>query len=278
MKITLKNELLLIVGLSLVAVVLLFLDSQLIKVIIGFPFILLVPGYTLTAALYPKTKDLTVPERLVLSFGFSMTIVPMLCLVLNYTPWGVRLYPVLGSIFFFILAMSAAAWYRRSTLPVHQRLQLSLELTFHWAQQSKRKKILQSLLAASIVLLLISLCCAANFPKGEENFTEFYILGEEGKAADYPLSLYSREEAEVTACVVNNENKKAYYRIEVVIGEDKVYESTLIALEHGEKWEDVVAFEPNTWGEKVKVEFLLFKAGEEKPEPYRKLHLWMDVK
>lgn len=203
MKVTFKNELLLILCLSVAAVVLLFQNNEIIRIILGFPLVLLVPGYTLTAALFPRTKDLTSAERLVLSFGFSITVVPMLCLVLNYTTWGIILYPVLTAIFLFTAAMSAAAWYRRSTLPEHQRLQFSLDLAFNWAEQTKVKKILQSLLAASILLLLITLCFVANSPKEGENFTEFYILGEEGKAADYPLSVGSWEEAEVTVCIVN---------------------------------------------------------------------------
>jgi uncharacterized membrane protein len=49
-----------------------------------------------------------------------------------------------------------------------------------------------------------------------------------------------------------------------------------ITLGHQEKWEekvDFVAYEPH---KNIKDEFLLYREGDK--EPYRKLHLWLDVK
>ena len=52
-------------------------------------------------------------ERVALSFGMSLVLVPMVGLLLNYTPWGIRLEPILYSVTAFIFATSAIALIRR---------------------------------------------------------------------------------------------------------------------------------------------------------------------
>jgi len=49
-----------------------------------------------------------------------------------------------------------------------------------------------------------------------------------------------------------------------------------LVLEHDERWEEIVSFTPDRAGDNQKVEFLLYKNGEN--EPYLKLHLWLKVK
>ncbi len=49
-----------------------------------------------------------------------------------------------------------------------------------------------------------------------------------------------------------------------------------VMLEHEEKWEKAVDITPLRVGENQKVEFLLFKEGQEKTTSL--LHLWLNVK
>ncbi|MHB8987039.1 MAG: DUF1616 domain-containing protein [Eubacteriales bacterium] len=44
-------------------------------------------------------------ERVALSFGLSIAVVPLVGLILNYTPWGIRLAPILASLLVFVGAM-----------------------------------------------------------------------------------------------------------------------------------------------------------------------------
>ena len=55
------------------------------------------PGYALIEALYPK-RDLDELSRFALSVGLSLAVVPLAGLVLNFTPFGIRLLPVALSI------------------------------------------------------------------------------------------------------------------------------------------------------------------------------------
>ncbi|MCP8305319.1 MAG: DUF1616 domain-containing protein [archaeon] len=80
------------------------------RYVLGSLFVLYLPGYSLIEALYPKREDLEGLERLALSIGLSLALVPLVGLVLNYTPWGIRLEPVFVSlaILTFMLALVAA--------------------------------------------------------------------------------------------------------------------------------------------------------------------------
>lgn len=136
-------------------------------------------------------------------------------------------------------------------------------------------KLLSIVLVVSILGTLGVLGYVIATPKVGEGFTEFYILGIEGKAADYPKELAMGEEGRVTVGIVNHEHEPVTYRIEVIIDGDKNKEVGPVGLEHNEKWEGITAFTPNEPGENQKVEFLLYRQGQ--TDVYQSLHLWVDV-
>jgi hypothetical protein len=83
-----------------------------VRYALGGVFILFLPGAMLMAALYPR-GDMDGLERLALSIGLSLAVVPLVGLVLNYTPWGIRLTPVMLSLAFFAEVMALAALVRK---------------------------------------------------------------------------------------------------------------------------------------------------------------------
>ena len=84
--------------------------------VLGSLFILFLPGYTLIEALFPKRGDLDTIERLALSIGLSLAITPLIGLLLNYTPWGIRLNPIIISLTIFTLSTAILAAHRKFTL------------------------------------------------------------------------------------------------------------------------------------------------------------------
>ena len=86
-----------------------------LRYIFGSVFVLFLPGYMLIEALYPKPRDLEALERLALSIGLSLALVPLTGLLLNYTPWGIRLNPILLSLTFVTGILALAAAYRKLT-------------------------------------------------------------------------------------------------------------------------------------------------------------------
>ena len=120
-------DLILIIIFSLLMVPLALLTAGPGRIVVGLAFVLFFPGYALIAALFPKKDDLDGVERLALSFGLSIAVVPLIGLGLNYTPWGIRLYPILISLLTFIIIMAIVAWYRRRRLLPQNRFHLQLD-------------------------------------------------------------------------------------------------------------------------------------------------------
>jgi len=268
----------------LLIVVIAFFPSTIARIILGLPFLLFFPGYVLIAALFPKKGSLGGVERVALSFGLSIAVVPLIGLILNYTPWGIRLYPILISLAVFILATSGVAWYRRGKLTPEERFRASFNIRLpFWRGQSMTDKVLSVVLVVVIAGAIGTLGYAIATPRVGEKFTEFYILGPEGRAGHYPEELKVGEEGRVILGIVNHEQEEASYKVEVWIdgekaklrveGEDK--DEISVELENEAEWEQEVGFVPQKAGENQKVEFVLYKEGE----PYfeEPLCLWINV-
>ena len=87
-----------------------------IRYALGAIFVLWLPGYAFIKALFPvhvpikmPTENLDTVERIALSLGMSLALVPIVGLLLNYTPWGIRLTPIVTSLLALTLVFATAA-------------------------------------------------------------------------------------------------------------------------------------------------------------------------
>ena len=257
--------------------VVLFLPSlEVLRIVVGAPFVLFLPGYSLLAALYPRRHELQAPERLALSFGLSIAVVLLIALASDYSPWGVRLEPVLAFVALFVVLAAATAAGRRWLLPPEEALAVAGRFRLpHWP----KLRLIDGLLALVLVPLLAGLGAVVYFvdasSEDSEGFTEFYLLGSGGKAEAYPGLLTAGEQAPVLLGVVNREGQDAAYHVVVKLDGQSTDEIDGLVLGDGGRWEETVALLPTRAGNDQKVEFLLYKDGGS--EPYRSLHLWLDV-
>jgi len=271
-------DLLVVAVASLVVVPLaVFWGGSPVSLVLGLIFALFSPGYTLVAAVFPKRHDLDIIRRLALSFGLSIVVVPLAGFFLNYTRWGIGLYSVLFSLLAFIIVAAAVAWYRRRRLPPEERFEprFRLRLCQFWGGHNLLDRALLVLLVVVIIGAVGMLVYVARPPVIEEAFTEFYMLGPEGRAANYPDVLSLGEEATVTLGIVNHEQAVTDYHIRILMGEEEVGGVATITLAGEEEWEQKVSFTPLGAGEEQKVEFRLYKGNEN--TPYHTLGLWVDV-
>jgi uncharacterized membrane protein len=270
---------LLLINLLVVILVILiyFFPSNVLRIILGLPFVLFFPGYALMGALYPSKAGIGGIERVALSFGLSFAVVALLGLILNYTPWGIRLESLLYTTALFILIMSVVAWFRRRRLVEEGRFNVEFSVTLPGWEKSVWDRTLTIVLVLVVLGAIGMLIYVIATPKVGQKFTEFYILGQEGNAETYPVELVVEEEGELLVGVINNEYEVVDYRVEVRIDGIKNTEITGITLGHEEKWEQEVSFVPEKAGDNQKLEFLLYKDGELEPclDPLR---LWIDVK
>ncbi|HPR65533.1 MAG TPA: DUF1616 domain-containing protein [Methanothrix sp.] len=89
------------------------LNDTPIRAVLGLPLVLFVPGYVLISALFPEKTELDLIERLALSMGLSICVVIFIGLGLNYTPWGIRLGPILFFVAAVTFGLTAISAYRR---------------------------------------------------------------------------------------------------------------------------------------------------------------------
>lgn len=252
-----------------------------LRTVLGIPMVLFFPGYVLAAALYPKRQDLEEVERVALSFGLSIAIVPIMGLLLNFT-FGISLIPILLSLSSYTIALVIIAVYRRERLPPEERF----SVTFHRvyviinneinSPKSKRDTIIIIILVLSVTFAAGMFYFVITTPIIGERFTEFYILEPSGKAQNYPTELKSNSPSRILVGVVNHEYIPINYTIEVALDKE-VLTDTSFMLAHNETWEENVTFVPDKTGSNLKLEFLLFRE-DNFTLPYRQLHLWVNAK
>ena len=145
-----------------------------------------------------------------------------------------------------------------------------------WRGRSFIDKILSIVLIATILGAIGVLGYIIATPKIGDTFTEFYVLGLKGEAADFPTQLRVGEEGRVIVSIINREYETVGYLVKVTIDGKNNNQAGPIELAANEKWEEIVSFTPARVGDYQKVEFVLYKNGQS--EPYLKLHLWIDVR
>ena len=97
------------------------LNETPVRVLLGLVLVLFLPGYSLIAALFPRKDDLDGIERIALSFGLSIAVVPLIGLGLNYTQYGIWLVPVLLGLSLFTVLLAVVAGVRRVWMPEAER-------------------------------------------------------------------------------------------------------------------------------------------------------------
>ncbi len=257
------------------------LDIVLLRVIFGLIFVLFVPGYVLIMLLFPREKSLGNIERFALSVGASIVTVPILVLILYYSPLNLSIYTVLCTLDLFVIIMLAIAFYKRRGLLVgnikdslrHVRFTLIIDW---WKRQNRWEKVFTILLSVAILGSVITLSYAITTSDKQEKYTEFYILNTYGEAQEYPKELFLGQIGTVNLITINNEHRTMTYRVTVAVEGRPVVSLDPFTLNHNEEQETEVNFLPTEAGDNQKVSFSLYKP--EISKPYHTLYLWINVK
>jgi uncharacterized membrane protein len=294
-----------------------------LRILFGLPLVLFVPGYALIGALFPEAGGGPTPaeespaeesegersgidgiERVALSFGLSIAVVPLVGLVLNFTPWGIRLVPIMVSISGLTLGLTAVAARRRQALPESERFHVPYRA---WLETARRELLepdtrtdaaLNVLLAISVVLAVTSVGYAVAVPKQGESFSELYLLTEtdEGElvADDYPTEFTRGEGRPLIVGIGNQEHEQVNYtlvvelhRVEFTannttrVTEDRTLRQFRVRLAHNETRHLQHTVTPTMTGVRLRLTYVLYK-GEPPAQPtiansYRENHLWVNV-
>ena len=304
MKLKIQNGILVIDILSIILILcIVFVPSTIARVILGLPFILFFPGYTLVATLFSKNEEMNNIELLALSVGMSLAVVALIALGLNYTIWGIKLDSVLYCLSAFIFVTSTIALIRRARILKTNRFIKEINLSLpSWAHNTFNRSLL-IILVLAIVVTIGTLAYTVAKPKIAEKFSEFYIHGINGQAQNYPTEYVLQNGqitqviyddgtvdaisgfGKVTLGIVNHEQQTAVYTVKIIINGVPVniyFGGTItqqlgpIELQQGETWEKEIGIIPDHTGDSQEVELLLFNGIDNTSED--SLILWINVK
>ena len=282
------------------------INETFIRVIFTVPVILFIPGYVLISALFPEKKSIDGIERFALSVGLSIAVVPLIGLGLNYTPFGIRLNPIVISLVLFTVIMMVITIIRRARLPKDEafavpfeKVKPALKEELFPKGQGKFDKALSIILIIAILVAAVTTVFVIAFPKDGEKFTEFYILGADKMADDYPEEFAAGTEQFVWIGIGNHEYRDVTYTVEALLMNAEWDTEAEASVIHASKMLDrfeVTVPEGTTYLEEYfftiddteynRLEFLLYEgtvpeetasAEEKMDSSYRDLHLWIKV-
>jgi uncharacterized membrane protein len=285
----LDTDLLIIVAYTLIAVASIYLpvvNETVLRSALGLGMVLFVPGYALIAALFPGKADIDAIERTALSFGLSIAVTPLIGLALNFTPWGIRLDPIVVCLTIFTLACAAAATYRRRELKPEERFSVDSGKTWRDARmelfprgEGRLDRTLTVILLLSIIASVAVLAFVIAVPRQGEKFTEFYILGPTGKAENYPEYFRLGDSKPVIVGIINHEYRNVTYDLVIALNDSNnitQLSSQRLELADNQTWQQTVPLTPDHLGTDMEIQFLLYADGN-MTAPYRDLHLWVSV-
>lgn len=312
-----------LVGLTALSMAVPVVRETPLRIAFGLAFGLFAPGYAFVAMMYPDAdgqsrgrgrrdtgdrrstgRGIDGLTRLALSVGSSVVIVPVLGVALTFTPWGIRLWPVVAAVSAFTVTCTAIAVKRRRALPAGERFVVPYR---EWLAAARRglsgdagtDGLLNVLIVATVLLALASVGYAATVPQEGDEFTEFYVLtqNESGDlvAEGYPSTLTVDDPEPLHVGIENREHETIEYTVvvqlqrvetdegaETVTGREEIDRFT-VTLDHGETYveEHRVTASGGVTGEDRRLTFLLY-AGDVPETPtrenaYRTTHIWVDV-
>lgn len=213
-----------------------------LRLALGVLFLGFLPGYALVAALFPRgspgstsrpadgrlnalSPRPTGPERFALSVGLSVAATGLVGLGLSFTPYEVRLVPVLAAISVLTLGAVVTAAVRRRRLPPRDRFAVpyadwiaaARDAVGVSAATGRRDRALNGFVL--VCLLLAASGAAYTVLPPEEGFTEFYLLDRtangELTAEQYPTEFDAGEPRSLAVGVRNSGEKPRTYTVAV---------------------------------------------------------------
>jgi len=300
------------------------LNETPLRVVFGLPFVLFIPGYAFIAALFPEageppsdsddtdedsvttnsSEGIDGIERVALSFGTSIAIVPLIGLILNFTPFGIRLVPIVVAVSGFTLVCIAIGTRRRRELPVDERFRVPYR---DWLTNARSELFepdtrvdaaLNVLLVCSVILAAASVTYAVAVPKQGENFSALYLLTESDDgdlvADGYPSEFVQGEAQSLIVGVSNHEHQTVNYSVVVTLQRIRIQDNSTTVLEQshlstyetgpiaaGENWTLRHRVRPQLTGTNLRLTYLLYR-GTPPADPstetaYRENHLFINV-
>lgn len=302
--------------------------SPIVRVPLALLTTLFVPGYTIMIALFPAGESeilpststppdqydrppedgITMLERLVLSVGLSIAIIPIIGLLVNYIIGYITVWTLLFGPLASTLGAIPFAIYRRRQIPAEKRClplgTIQFAQTDNGILHSWKPNILSIVLALSILFATgavihseVGVGLSNQEYQSNTPVTEFYFLAdnesEELRTNRYPTEFTAGDNQTVSIAVGNAEGVPINYSVigqiqqvqsggnVTVIQQWRVTDSEVVNVPAGKTIQINDTVKPRSTSEQLRLVYLLYiGAPPDTPtieNSYRQIHVWITV-
>lgn len=302
-----------------VAVLVVGIESSALRTLLVLPLVVFFPGYALLNVLFPERPGRTTRtshrpssdrterrpqdelsqapsadsvalgrlERVVLALVISLGLVPLVAFVVNYTPYGFSLRPIMVAVVGVTLVLTTMAVIRRGQLPSSSRRSTSVlsvlsgtvrryigdsgyassdspDTPHPFAPRTGTHRAFNVLLVIGLLTLVASVGYTAFTPPGDDTgFTEAYLVTEtqsgEYTAENLSTNLTSGERTELVLALGNHEHDSVTYTVVTTLDGEEI-DRTEVAVDADETRYTEQVFTPRQrgGGEPVPLEFFVY--------------------
>lgn len=287
---------------------------------LAVPLLVVLPGYALLSLVYPahsrqQLEELERPtarrygrglawrDRLLLSFGMSIVLLPLFGFVVTAVAGGVSPTPAVAVPAAFVFVCMLLGGIRRWRLPAELAYRVPTR-SWRWATETavfnapnRREAVLNVVLILVVAGAVIGMAAAVIAPPTAEHYTDLTLLTTDGGGnyveAGYPVSFDAGEAQPLVAAVTNHEATAVEYTVVIEVQRVSTDGSTATVLERSEvaRQRNTVA-QGETWywdhevatqmlGTDLRLTYLLYQ-GQPPDSPsmetaYRSAYIWLDV-
>lgn len=278
---------------------------------LALPLLFVLPGYVTMEMAYARRDGDRRParptdrpairmlERLALSLGLSLAVLPVLALLAYFSPWSLTDGTLLTVVSAYVIAMATAAAVvrlRHSADSKRRATGWGLDVPSP-SDLSVPQLLINGALAVSVVLATATLGMGLIAPSREAGTTDLHLLTESGDrfvAEEYPDTLEAGETAQLTVGVTNDEREPVEYtvvaelqRVQIEGQSVNVVDNSGVGrvsfgLTQGETWRRQLAFNGSLTDRNLRLAVYLYR-GDAPGSPsmetaYRSTYLWLDVR
>lgn len=230
-----------------------------IRTSISLLVVLLVPGYCLTIALFPRRDHIEGLERLAVAAGLSIVLVVLAGLLSSLTRWGFEPLPTVVATLIATALGAGLALVRRELAPAEARFTL-------WSDQQFTRALVLSV--GSVALVVVTAVAL----RPHDHYTALYLLGDTGGFSRYPHDVAPDSVFTVHVVVENHEGHGMRYSLRSPLAEADV---TLPRLRNAGTWKGTILVRAPSTNGSATVPVDLYRRGRSKP--YRTASLQIDV-
>lgn len=250
--------------------------GEVLRTFLGLACVLVIPGHAVLAAIDPSHREFDPGERIGLYPAISIAVLPLLGLLLNYSPWGLTNASIIVSMALMLVLSPpiAALGIGLSARKVKVESGLTRRMQANACVQENRRagSTLPTLVTMGLVILAVAV--SSMRASGRAVPTEFYVLPVSRGADAYPFGVEQGGQLPIVVGLISHESLPTRFRM-VAIGPSGLLVDERFSLAPGRTREQAYQLPVEGGESHQRVSLLLFRDDEE--EPLRSLYIWIRV-